>query len=72
MLKSNLSDNLIYSAAMTRLGLYRQCAGQVFGYLLSPKILAMPKVNRTDKSKSRPGLVDPFTLYQELRTPICM
>ena len=72
IIKSNLSDNLIYRAAMTRLGLFRQCAGYVFGYLLNPKILAMPKVDRTDKRKSRPGLVDPFTLYQELRTPICM
>ena len=30
----------------------------------------MPKVDRTDKRKSRPGLVDPFALYQSLRTLI--
>ena len=30
-----------------------------------PKVLAMPKGNRTDiKHKSRPGLVDPYALYQ--------
>lgn len=34
--------------------------------------LAMPKENRADKRKSRPGLVDPYALYQNLRTPICM
>ncbi len=39
---------------------------------LSPKVLAMPKVARTGKSKSRPDLVDPYALYQSLRTPICM
>ena len=33
--------------------------------------LAMPKENRADKRKSRPGLVDPYALYQNLRTPIC-
>lgn len=70
--KSNLDDTLIYQAAMTRLGWYRQCGMSVFNYLLSPKVLAMPKVDRTDKSKSRPGLVDPYALYQRLRTPICM
>lgn len=70
--KSNLDDTLICQAAMTRLGWYRQCGMSVFNYLLSPQVLATPKVNRTDKSKSRPGLVDPYALYQVLRTPICM
>ena len=46
--KSNLDDTLIYQAAMTRLGWYRQCGMSVFNYLLSPKVLAMPKVDRTD------------------------
>ena len=50
----------------------RQCGMFVFNFLLSPKVLAMPKENRTDKRKSRPGLVDPYALYQNLRTPICM
>lgn len=72
IIKSNLDDTLICQAAMTRLGWYRQCGMSVFNYLLSPKVLAMPKVDRTDKSKSRPGLVDPYALYQSLRTPICM
>ena len=69
---SNIDDMLIYQAAMTRLGLYRQCGQSVFNYLLSPQVLAMPKVNRTDKRKSRPGLVDPYSLYLNLRTPMCM
>ena len=72
ILKSHLDDTAIYQAAMTRLGWDRQCGQSVFNYLLSPKVLAMPKVNRTDKAKSRPGLVDPYALYQSLRTPICM
>lgn len=70
--KSNLDDNTIYQAAMARLGWYRQCGQSTINYLLSPKVLATPKVNRTDKRKSRPGLVDPYALYQSLRTPICM
>ena len=72
IMKSSLDDLCIYQAAMTRLGWYRQCGMSVFNYLLSPKVLAMPKVDRTDKNKSRPGLVDPYALYQSLRTPICM
>ena len=72
ILKSNLDDMAIYQAAMTRLGLYRQCGMSVFNFLLSPKVLAMPRVNRTDNAKSRPGLVDPYALCQSLRTPICM
>lgn len=70
--KSNLDEGTIYQAAMTRLGWYRQCGQSTFNYLLSPKVLATPKVNRTDKRKGRPGLVDPYALYQSLRTPICM
>ncbi len=42
------------------------------GTIYKTKVLAMPKVERTDKSKSRPGLVDPYALYQSLRTSICM
>ncbi len=72
IVKSNLDDTSIYQAAMTILGWYRQCGMSVFNFLLSPKVLAMPKENRTDKRKSRPGLVDPYALYQNLRTPICM
>ena len=71
IIKSNLDDTSIYQAAMTRLGWYRQCGLSVFNFLLSPKVLAMPKENRADKRKSRPGLVDPYALYQNLRTPIC-
>lgn len=69
---SNIDDKRIYQAAMTRLGWYRQCGQSVFNYLLSPQVLAMPKVNRTDKRKSRPGLVDPYSLYLNLRTPMYM
>ena len=72
IVKSDIEDAKIYQASMTRLGLYRQCGMYVFNCLLSPSVLAMPKVNRSDKAKSRPGLVDPYALYQKLRTPICM
>jgi retron-type reverse transcriptase len=41
----------IYQAAKTRLGWYRQCGQSVFNYLPSPQVLAMPKVNRTDKKE---------------------
>lgn len=72
LIKSNLSESLIYRAAMTRLGLFRRCGMKVFNYLLGPQVLAMPKVNKTDKAKSRPGLVDPYDLYQKLQSSICM
>jgi RNA-directed DNA polymerase len=72
ILKSNLEDDVIYQAAMTRQGWYHQCGQKTISFLLSPKVLAMPKVDRTDKRKGRPGLVDPYALYQNLRTPICM
>ena len=52
IVKSNLDDTSIYQVAMTKLGWYRQCGIFVFNYLLSPKVLAMPKVNSTDKRKS--------------------
>ena len=54
--KCNLSDEEIYKAANTRLGLYRQCSYNVFNYTLSPKILGI-------ETKDRPGLVDPLAYY---------
>lgn len=72
IIKSTITDDAIYQASMTRLGWYRQCGLSCINYLLSPQVLALPRVNRTDKSKSRPGLVDPYALYQSLRSPICM
>ena len=54
--KCRLSDEEVYKAANSRLGLYRQCAGDVVNYTLSPKILGM-------KTKDRPGLVDPLAYY---------
>ena len=50
--KSNFDETSIYHAAMTRLGCYRQYGLSVFNFLLSPKVLAIPKENRTDKRKS--------------------
>ena len=72
IIKSKITDDAIYQASMTRLGWYRQCGLSTINYLLSPQVLSLPRVNRTDKSKSRPGLVDPYALYQSLRSPICM
>lgn len=72
IIKSTITDDAIYQASMTRLGWYRRCGLSCINYLLSPQVLALPRVNRTDKSKSRPGLVDPYALYQSLRSPICM
>ena len=54
--KCRLSDEEVYKAANSRLGLYRKCAGNVVNYTLSPKILGM-------KTKDRPGLVDPLAYY---------
>lgn len=72
IIKSKITDDAIYQASMTRLGWYRQCGLSTINFLLSPQVLSLPRVNRTDKSKSRPGLVDPYALYQSLRSPICM
>lgn len=72
IIKSKITDDAIYQASMTRLGWYRQCGLSTINHLLSPQVLALSRVNRTDKSKSRPGLVDPYALYQSLRSPICM
>ena len=43
IIKSNLDDTSIYQAAMTRLGWYSQCGLSVFNFLLSPRVLAMPR-----------------------------
>ena len=72
IIKSRITDDAIYQASMTRLGLYRQCGLSTINLLLRPQVLGLPRVNRADKSKSRPGLVDPYALYQSLRSPICM
>lgn len=72
IIKSRITDDAIYQASMARLGWYRQCGLSTINFLLSPQVLGLPRVNRTDKSKGRPGLVDPYALYQSLRSPICM
>ena len=72
IIKSKITDDAIYQASMTRLGWYRQCGLSTINSLLSPQVLSLPRVDGTDKSKSRPGLVDPYALYQSLRSPICM
>lgn len=46
----------IFKAANSRLGWYRQCAGHVVNFLLSPTILGIA-------NKDRPGLVDPLGYY---------
>ncbi len=51
-----MTEEELFKAANSRLGLYKQCAGYVVNYLLSPKVLATA-------NKSRPGLVDPLSYY---------
>ena len=54
--KCRFSDEDIFKAANSRLGLYRKCSYSVFNFALSPKILGQ-------KTKDRPGLVDPLEYY---------
>ena len=56
MWKCSLSEEAIYRVANSRLGLYRRSAGDVMNYLLSPKVFSQ-------KTKDRPGLVDPLSYY---------
>ena len=55
---ASITDEEIFSAAHTRLGLYRQCGLSTINYLLSPIILSTP-----NKKKGRPGLVNPLAYY---------
>lgn len=66
-IKSNISNDDINKVACSRLGLYRRCGMNVVNYLLSARVLAIPKPNRQDKRKSRPGLVDPYLYYLSLK-----
>ena len=52
------SDEEIYAAANTRLGLYKQCCMETVNFILSPKVLAI-------KKGDRPGLVNPLKYYLE-------
>ena len=54
--KCRFSEEDIFKAANSRLGLYRQCSMYVFNYALSPKLLGQ-------KTQDRPGLVDPLSYY---------
>ena len=54
--KCRFTEEDIFKAANSRLGLYRQCSMHVFNYALSPKLLGQ-------KTKDRPGLVDPLSYY---------
>jgi len=53
-----MSDEVIYSIANTRKGLYAQCGMNGINYLLPPKVLETP-----NKKEGRPGLVDPLKYY---------
>ena len=53
-----MTDEDIYKAANSRLGLYRGCSMNVVNFLLSAKVLALP-----NKKENRPGLVDPLAYY---------
>ena len=54
--KCRFTDDDIFKAANSRLGLYKQCGMYAFNYALSPKMLGQ-------KTKDRPGLVDPLEYY---------
>lgn len=54
--KCRFSEEEIFKTANSRLGLYRQCSMNVINYALSPKLLGQ-------KTKDRPGLVDPLSYY---------
>ena len=54
--KCNFSDEEIFKVANSRLGWYKRSAGYVVNYALGPKVLGQ-------KSKDRPGLVDPLAYY---------
>ena len=53
-----MTDEDIYKAANSRLGLYHRCGMNVVNFLLSAKVLALP-----NKKENRPGLVDPLAYY---------
>ena len=53
----NMTDEAIFKVANSRLGLYRRCGMDVVNYLLSPKVLSLPK------KENQPGLVDSLTYY---------
>ena len=54
--KCNFTDEDIFKVANTRLGLYRQCGMNIINFIISPKVLAIPKAER-------PGLVNPLEYY---------
>jgi len=54
--KCNFTDEDIFKVANTRLGLYRQCRMNIINFIISPKVLAIPKAER-------PGLVNPLEYY---------
>ena len=54
--KCRFSEEEIFKTANSRLGYYRQCSMNVISYALSPKLLGQ-------KTKDRPGLVDPLSYY---------
>ena len=54
--KYNLSEEVIYSSANARVGLYKQAYGYAINFILNSKILEMRKGDR-------PGLVNPLEYY---------
>ena len=61
----NFSDEDLYKVANSRKGLYAQCSGDVFNFILSPKVLG----TKLTIGKGRncrtvyPGLVNPLAYY---------
>jgi group II intron reverse transcriptase/maturase len=56
ILKSNITDEDIYSAANSRKGWFPRSNGDTVNYLITPDVLATRK-------KDRPGLIDPLKYY---------
>ena len=56
--KCNFDEENIFKVANSRLGWYRRCGMDVVNYILSPKVL-----EKANKKKGRPGLVNPLDYY---------
>ena len=65
MFKGNFTDEVLYATANARLGWYRKSRLQAVNYLLSPAVLAIPKVEGKGKDAKvvREGLVNPLDYY---------
>ena len=56
ILKSDIEDEKIYSAANSRKGWFPRSTGDTVNFLITPDALAT-------RNKDRPGLIDPLNYY---------